>query len=357
MLEKALLSLLVSLGIAVICFVPYLIFQYRRYGQFSASRLVWMGVLLAYGTAIVAYTLFPLPSGAWCAKSHNLLELDPTVYFRDMVAAHQAGASWLTVATSWTALQMALNVLLFMPLGLILRHLWKIGVARATLIGLGLSCLIELTQLTGNWFTAACPYRVADVNDVWNNALGAFLGAVLALLTPRLAADADTMEAVRGWAKPVTRGRRWAGMMFDAVALGVVWLGVAVISAIGYTVFVGNSSDDRSAAIAFGHMIAAISAICCFGMIVVCACVGSGASLGQRLVDLKPVARRHPARFWLVVRALIVQGVAVGFILWGGGLFSVTWLLLAVVWVLFTPRGLSCTIAGCDMVDARPLQP
>lgn len=357
MIHQAIVSLGVAFAIAVICFVPYLIFQYRRYGQFSASRMLWTGALLAYATALVAYTLFPLPSAAWCATSHNLLELDPTVYFRDMWHDHQSGMSWLNVVTSWTVMQMALNVLLFMPLGVILRNLWNVKVVRATLIGLGLSCLIELTQLTGNWFTAPCPYRVADVNDIWTNTLGAFVGAVLALLTPRLAADAGTMLAVRAWAKPVTRGRRLAGMLFDVAALGVTWIGVEVVVAVGYVVIVGNPSGDRTAATAFNNVVSSIGTISCWALILVCALFGSGASLGQRLVYLKPVATRRPQRLWLVVRALVVQGAALALVSWGSGLFGLIglmWLALAVVWVLFAPRGLSCTLAGCQMVDARP---
>ncbi|MCL2491091.1 MAG: VanZ family protein [Propionibacteriaceae bacterium] len=356
MIQQALQSALVGLGVAVVCFVPYLVYQYRRYGQFSASRMVWMIALLVYGTALVTYTLFPLPSQAWCAVPHpGMLELDPSLYFRDMWQMHAAGTSWMGVATSWTMMQMALNVLLFVPLGFIVRHLWKVGVARATLLGLGISLLIELTQLTGNWFTAPCAYRVADISDVWTNTLGAFLGAVLALLTPRLAADADALESMRADARPVTRGRRWAGMLIDAVAVGVVWAGVSVVMAVGYYVIAGDTSADREAAAAFSHVITAVAVVCCFAVVVVFALVGSGASLGQRLVYLQPVSTRPRPRFWLLVRALVVQGVALALVLGTSSLslFGVAWLGLAVIWVAFQPRGLSFALTGCQIVDAR----
>jgi len=356
MIDQALQTALVGLAVAVVCFVPYLVYQYRRYGQFSASRAVWSVVLLVYGTAIVTYTLFPLPSAAWCAVPHDgLLVLDPTVYFRDAWQMHAAGMSWTGVATSWTVLQVALNVMLFLPLGVIVRNLWKLGVARATLLGLGLSLLVELTQFTGNWFTASCAYRVADVNDVWSNTLGAFLGAVLALLTPRLAADAGALQALRALAKPVTRGRRWAGMLIDAVALGVVWVGVSTVMAVGYFVVVGGTSADRPAAVAFSQVISTVAGVCCFALVLLFALVGSGASLGQRMVYLKPVPLRRRPRAWLLVRAMAVQGVALALMLWTSslGLFGVAWLGLAVVWVVFSPRGLSYALAGCQIVDAR----
>jgi len=357
-INQAVQTALIGLAIAFVCFVPYLVYQYRRYGQFSASRAVWSVVLLVYGTAIVTYTLFPLPSAEWCAVPHDgLLVLDPTVYFRDMFAMHAGGMSWTGVATSWTVLQMALNVLLFIPLGVIVRHLWKIGIVQATLLGLALSLLIESTQLTGNWFTAACAYRVADINDVWTNTLGAFVGALLAMLTPRLAADAGILEAKRTFAKPVTRGRRWAGMLIDAVALGVVWLAVAVVIAVGYYVAVGGTSD-RQAAVAFNGVITTVADVCCFAVVVVFALFGSGASLGQRMVYLKPVPTRNHPRVWLLVRALVVQGVVLALVLWTSslGLIGFAWLALAVVWVAFRPRGLSFTITGCEIADARRLR-
>ena len=359
MLQQAGQSLIVGAVIAVVCFIPYLIYQYRRYGQFSASRMVWMGAMLVYLTALIGYTLFPLPGAAWCtAGHHDLLVLDPTVYFRDLWEAHQGGQSWSAVLTSWTCLQMVLNVLLFLPLGVIVRHLWKIGVARMTLIGLGVSLLIELTQYTGDWFIAPCPYRVADVNDLLTNTLGAFLGALLALLMPRLAADADALEATRAVAKPITRGRRYAGMLFDLAAQVVLLLTVDVAAAVVYLLFVGSSEDHERASI-FGQTVTTVADIGCFALVIGFALIGSGASIGQRLVYLKPLPTRPHPRLWLLLRALMTQGVALAVWLWApaGDWLALVWLMLAVIWVLFRTCGLSFTLAGCDLVDARPAPP
>jgi len=357
MLLQGVQALLVSAITAVICFVPYLIYQYRRYGQFSASRLIWMGALLVYGIAMLTYTLAPLPSKEWCARPHpGLIELDPTLYFRDMWQMHLAGQSWASIAASWTTVQMALNIVLFIPLGIILRHLWKLGIWRTTAIGFGLSLLIELTQLTGNWFTAACPYRVADISDLILNTIGALLGALIALLVPRLAADANAMEASRQYAKPVTRGRRWVGMICDAAIFGLVVASVAVILAGAYVLFNGAPSGDRTVAAAWGAAFRVIAQVCALAVPVGAALIGSGASLGQRLVYLKPQPRRKPARLYLVLRVLATQGVAVALLFWvpSGALWGVLLLVVAVMWVLFRVRGLSFVVTACDLVDSRP---
>lgn len=348
--------MLVGAAIAIVCFVPYLVYQYRRYGQFSASRSLWSGALLIYGTALVSYTLFPLPSAAFCAVPHDdLLVLDPTKYFRDMWQMHSQGSSWTSVLTGWTCLQMVLNVLLFLPLGVILRHLWKVRVLGATLLGLGVSLLIEVTQYTGNWFTAPCPYRVADVSDVLTNTLGALIGALIALLVPRLAADAGTLQAARRFARPLTRGRRLAGMLFDVAWAGLIVATVRVALAVVYFAAIGDTGADRTRATAYGHVSNVVAQAVCLLLLVVFALRGSGASLGQRLVYLEPVPSRPRARLWLVARALVVQGVALAVVFWAAPLTGVAWawLAVAVVWTLFRPDGLSCALTGCKMVDVR----
>jgi len=356
MWEKAGQSLIIGAVIAVVCFIPYLVFQYRRYGRFSASRMMWMTAMLLYLTGMVAYTLFPLPGADWCAVPHQRLELDPTIYVRQMWAEYRGGQSLMTVLTSWTSVQQVLNILLFIPLGIIMRHMWKAGIARITLTGFCVSLLIESTQYTGNWFIAPCPYRLADTNDLVTNTLGAFLGGLLGLLTPRLAADADSLEATRGLAKPVTRGRRYAGMLFDLAAQFLLVISVDVAILVVYAVYVlGTGADTTQVASTLNHIITPVSDICCFGLVLVFSLVGSGASIGQRLVYLKPQPTRSHPRFWLFLRAMATQGVCLGLWFSSHSGLATLWLFVAVIWVLFRPRGLSFQLAGCDLVDSRPV--
>lgn len=77
-------------------------------------------------------------------------------------------------------IQVALNVLLFVPLGFFLRALWGRGIITTTAVGFGLTLLIETTQLTGVWGIYPCSYRLFDVDDLLANTAGAVLGAVMA---------------------------------------------------------------------------------------------------------------------------------------------------------------------------------
>ncbi|MDR2931393.1 MAG: VanZ family protein [Propionibacteriaceae bacterium] len=359
MVDKALSSIAVGAVLCVIGFVPYVFYQYRQYGRFSGTRLAWMAGLMVYVTGLVAYTLFPLPDAQWCDGSRGSLELDPWVYFRQIWRDHQAGMSWMSILTGWNVMQMVLNVLLFMPLGVIVRHLWKAGVIRTTLVGFVVSLLIESTQYTGNWFTAACPYRVADVNDLMTNTLGAFLGGLVAMVIPRFTADADTMERTRGQAKPVTRSRRLAGVLFDLV-VQVIIICVTQVGAVLLYVFVGGGrrEDTALAKVVQGsaNLMTQVESI---AVIMVFALVGSGASLGQRVVYLKPAPRWRWPRLWLVVRAMLGLGGALIAVYWVrfGGWIAAGWVVVGLVWVLIDPRGMSFTLAGCDLVDSRGTPP
>jgi len=174
-------------------------------------------------------------------------------------------------------------------------------------------------------------------------------------LTPRLAADADSLEATRGVAKPVTRGRRYVGMLFDLTAQFLLLISVDVAILVVYAAYVlGTGADSSEVSPVFSAVIDPISNTCCFLLVLVFSLVGSGASIGQRLVYLKPLPTRKHPRFWLFLRAMVTQGVCLGLWFSSHTSLAMLWLFVALVWVLFRPRGLSFQLAGCDLVDSRP---
>lgn len=101
----------------------------------------------------------------------------------------------------WTGY--ALNVLLFMPLGVLLPLLclWWARLHRVAAAGLFLSLLIEVSQLLNN--------RSTDVDDLLMNTLGAVLGFMLFRVIYRRCAQ-DSTE---------TTGR-WLALVYVLAALG-----------------------------------------------------------------------------------------------------------------------------------------
>ncbi|MGX6508470.1 VanZ family protein [Rhodococcus sp. SJ-2] len=154
-------------------------------------------------------------------------------------------------------MQLALNVLLFVPLGFFLRTLGGRGMVTAGAVGLGLSAFIEFTQLTGVWGLYPCAYRVFDVDDLLTNTVGAIAGSMVALLVPRRLRGAAENDAP-GLPRPVTKPRRLLAMVCDLVGYLVVTavMGTAVQAYILYvaqdraTVVEGRVAEVLSTAVA-----------------------------------------------------------------------------------------------------------
>lgn len=87
--------------------------------------------------------------------------------------AFSSGEIWLSWIT-YSILEAAANVLIFVPLGFGLTRLFGFGLFRSTLIAFAASAAVELAQLL--WL----PERVASANDVLYNTIGALLGAASA---------------------------------------------------------------------------------------------------------------------------------------------------------------------------------
>jgi glycopeptide antibiotics resistance protein len=218
------------LGLLLIT-VPLLVFHYRRYGQVNRARAIGIYLLVFYGLVLIALTLLPFPaSNQFPCLGWNLRPLASLARVHSDLAR---GHSWLS---SPSLFQWVYNVLMFVPLGLILRRsfhrpLWRILSAAIVISG-----VIELTQGTGVFGTYRCAYRMLDVDDLLANVSGAFLGALsapLALLLPKPGVPGPVRDGAAG---PVRRGvsglldlaftivLAQAGAIPLIMALGIVFL-------------------------------------------------------------------------------------------------------------------------------------
>lgn len=337
----------IAIGVAfgVVLFVPFVAISYRRRGRLGLGRtLLWLSALI-YFWAIWTYTLLPLPDpdAIRCVGAI----VDPMSVVRDVQTALAASGNPLRHPA---LLQLVFNVLLFLPLGVFVRVLAGRGVVVALLAGLGLSLLVEMTQLTGVWGLYPCAYRFFDVGDLLTNTLGAVLGCALAFVVPRslrgsqVSADADL-------ARPVTRGRRALAMLCDALAYGFLSAGVGV----GVQAWLQYIANDR-AAVLDGSLASALSAIVPTSVFLLVILVG-GRSVGDIAVQLRYAGSRLPAPLARVLRwAGGIGGLSALSLL--GGLFDVasSLLILLAIVLLFTTRhgrGLPGVLSGQDLVDAR----
>ena len=140
---NALLAIGLGTLVAIVLLVPVAAYQYRLDGRLQASDLAILLSGAVYGLALWTYTLLPVPpAGEYDCKGR---QLDP---LGSLGAVDLAGPA--TLLRDPAFLQVALNVLLFVPLGYYVRQILGRGVVVATLLGLGISLLPPLTVRRGH---------------------------------------------------------------------------------------------------------------------------------------------------------------------------------------------------------------
>ncbi|MFE7227547.1 VanZ family protein [Nocardioides sp. NPDC057577] len=205
---NAAVAIFLGVLLAVAGFVPAAAIAYRRRGTFPLVRILLLLAATIYAVALWAYTLLPVPDvGSYiCAGT----QFRPFGFVSDIVRAREeVGARGLL--TSAAFLQVALNVVLFVPLGFFVRAIAGRGVVVAGALGLATSLLIETTQLTGIWGLYPCAYRVFDVDDLMINTVGAVIGSLISI---RLVRRREPTTPTT-----VTTGRRLVGMTADLLVV------------------------------------------------------------------------------------------------------------------------------------------
>lgn len=142
---------------------------------------MWLFVLpvfLLYVCGVVAFTFLPLPTAGEFI-CHNSLHYPRFFPGWSLKYARQENSTLLGILTSRQALQLLLNTVLFVPLGIFLNLFLRLNFRASLLLGFGTTLLIELTQATGLWGHFECPYRTFDVEDLMANTLGAIIGWAL----------------------------------------------------------------------------------------------------------------------------------------------------------------------------------
>lgn len=365
--------MLLGAGLFLALLVPILVIQIRRYGTTSPARLLGAAALAVYGTALVAYTLLPLPSGdlaAWCAEyGYPTVQLRPGQIFAD-IRERTAGLPLGAVVRDISVLQGVFNVVLFVPWGILVRRYLGWGLLASAASALGASLLIEVVQATGVFGLIPCSYRLADVDDLVTNTVGGVLGALIAPWVLRWMPRAKTLAATRGEPRPVTVWRRWLGMAVDAVAYttlsGLLAMAWGLVGYLG----TGQVPPDTVPLWLFASVLSWVV------VFVLPLATGTGESLGQRTVWLAvvpDVSRVADGGVGLSWSARLRRGLAGG-ALWGllqvlsdaatmfdvGALASASnlasWFAaVLVVAVPFTAgkRGLSGRAAPYRLADAR----
>ena len=293
-MRPAIVAVVGGVGIVLVLLVPFVAVQVRRHGSLTLGRALISAAVPVYALALGTYTLLPLPSdlAALCAAGGAGVQSRPGQFVLDIIREQSTSSG---VLQNPAVQQFALNVALFVPLGILVRLLLRRGVLVASLLGLGISVLIEVTQVTGVWGLFPCAYRLLDADDLIANTTGAVIGA---LLGPLLAFLRKGNGLIPSAPRPLTRRRRLLGMLCDVLLAFWATLVVAAICNGIVLVVTGSTPTDTRAAdliIGFGVALAFLAAL-----------LKTGRTPGEAVVRLRP--RIEPSGTSVLVRWLLGIG-------------------------------------------------
>lgn len=198
--------------------IPILVIQYRRYNRFVASRALLTYLFILYGLGLLSFTLYPMPDNPMLFCQNYVLspQFMPFGFIQDI---RSDGLQ--------AVLQVTMNFLFFIPLGVFAKLLFGWRFRYALLLGFFASLLLETAQLTGAFGYYPCSYRLFDVDDLMLNTAGAATGYGAALLLPKnIIERANKTDVVRR----AGLLRHSVGFIIDNIAVyGTVMIAVIVM--------------------------------------------------------------------------------------------------------------------------------
>lgn len=171
---------------ALLCAVPFLIVQYRKYGYFNKFRGFLLYLFLLYMMNAVYLVLLPLPASRHNAPMNvaSVIQWIPLNFIQDILKETKVvwgvPSTYLHLLKERAFLQVVFNVFLVVPFGMFLRYYARASWVTCLVASFGLSLFFEVTQVTGIYGIYDHPYRLFDVDDLLLNTMGGMIGFVLA---------------------------------------------------------------------------------------------------------------------------------------------------------------------------------
>ena len=170
--------------IAFIFTLPFILYQYHKYGSIHKLRVLIIYSFILYLITIYFLVILPLPDiNSVTAPVGDTIKLIPFSFVNDFI--RESSIVWNDPSTYLKALTepcfyvVAFNILMTIPFGMYLRYYFKCSLKKVLLYSFLLSLFFEITQLTGLYFIYPYPYRLFDVDDLIQNTLGGVLGYLL----------------------------------------------------------------------------------------------------------------------------------------------------------------------------------
>lgn len=167
--------------VALVFTVPYVLYQYHKYGSVNSWRTVIIYSFILYMMSAYFLVILPLPSMEYVKNIQkpvynlHLFKFVSQALSNTGLVINDFSTYFPTLKNS-VVYEAIFNVLLTVPFGIYLHYYFECSLPKTIFLSFCLTLFFELTQLTGLYFIYPRSYRIFDVDDLFLNTMGGLLG-------------------------------------------------------------------------------------------------------------------------------------------------------------------------------------
>ena len=221
--------------IAFILTIPFLIYQYRKYGAIPILKSIIFYSFILYMITAYYMVMLPLPSIEYVKNLNTpYTQLVPFQFIKDITATVSFDVANLkdiiNIFSHSTIYVVVFNFILTLPFGVYLKYYFNKKWYQTIIYSFLFSLFFELTQLSGLYGIYPRPYRLFDVDDlIVNTAGGFFFFFITPLLTIFLPTQKELESISYKKGEKVTLLRRIFAFLIDIFFITIINVIVSIL--------------------------------------------------------------------------------------------------------------------------------
>lgn len=280
--------------VAFILTIPFLIFQYRKYGAIPVVKSLVFYSFILYIITSYFMVILPLPSMKYVSQLEtDTMQLIPFQFIKDIMETIPSNINtleeFIKIFNVSTVYIVIFNFFLTLPYGVYLRYYFNKKWYQTIILTFILSLFFELTQLSGLYGIYPRPYRLFDVDDLIINTLGGLFGYIITpffMLFLPTNQELESQSYTKG--KNVTILRRVIAVLIDIIFISIISIIIKIL--LFYTTLTKYST--------------LISVLLYYIFVPI---LFSGQTIGKNIVKLKIVGNETKEKWYnIVLRNIIV---------------------------------------------------
>lgn len=187
--------------VALFFTLPYILWQYHKYGSVNSYRSLIIYSLLLYLMSAYFLVILPLPSVEVVSKMtkprYNLQPFHLVSEIMNKTNFHVSDfATYFPTMKNPVVYEAIFNMILTLPFGVYLHYYFKCNFKQTFFYSFCFALFFELTQLSGLYFIYPRSYRVFDVDDLILNTSGGVIGYFVGTLFLKFLPSRDAIDKV-----------------------------------------------------------------------------------------------------------------------------------------------------------------